>query len=177
MPGLPAYQRLSTPPGSGLCVAREPHLPRTRFNSVAKFRHGPWRCQAEREVFTIFLQCPARSALRAERPCFSIRRHGRGTVAQISPIRGLRRPAPAEHAEQCPSSTGRARLRSTRSKAPCRIRLIRCRARSPPPRRGLPARSVAPESVSAPLLHNWGSTKPVISRSLIALRNLWNPCG
>jgi hypothetical protein len=41
MPGLPVYQRLSTPPGSGLCVAREPHLPRTRveFMSVrARFR-------------------------------------------------------------------------------------------------------------------------------------------
>ncbi len=35
MPGLPVYQRLSTPLGSGLCVAREPHLPRTRVEFLS----------------------------------------------------------------------------------------------------------------------------------------------
>ena len=42
MPGLPAYQRLSTPSGSGLCVAREPRLPRIHATCFldAKFANG-----------------------------------------------------------------------------------------------------------------------------------------
>jgi hypothetical protein len=40
VPGLPVLQHLSMPPGSGLCVAREPHLPRTRMSLRVRASEG-----------------------------------------------------------------------------------------------------------------------------------------
>ena len=50
----PLSERLSTLPGSGVYVAREPHLPRNESVSHCRARGAPWQCSGQKYTLRRF---------------------------------------------------------------------------------------------------------------------------